>query len=248
MSERNIKEYENKYFSSPFTEINSKYRRKCVFKQMEKYLHSKILEIGCGYYPLFKDINKEEYTEWKIIEPSSAFVENVNQIIDKMGFDCVKVERSLFEDAVIDDRYDFVICSSLLHEVENPSLLLSKIYDVLGDNGVAHINVPNAYSFHRLLAVQMGLISDVFTFSDRNNLLQQNKIFDIKMLKGEVENCGFHIVDEGGFFIKPFTHKQMQEMYDANILTDKMIDGLYEMTEYMPEYASEIFVNVKKKL
>ena len=27
----------------------------------------------------------------------------------------------------------------------------------------------------------------------------------------------------------------------------KMIDGLYEMTEYMPELASEIFVNVKKK-
>ena len=127
MSERNIKEYENEYFSAPFTEINSKYRRKCVFKHMEKYPHCKILEIGCGYYPLFNDVNKKEYTEWKIIEPSSAFVENANQIIDKMGFDSVKVERSLFEDAVIDDRYDFVICSSLLHEVENPSLLLSKI-------------------------------------------------------------------------------------------------------------------------
>ena len=48
--------------------------------------------------------------------------------------------------------------------------------------------------------------------------------------------------------MKPFTHSQMYEMMCKSIIDEKVLDGLYEMTEYMPEMGSEIYVNVRRKI
>ena len=61
-----------------------------------------------------------------------------------------------------------VICSSLLHEVKQPEKLLNAIKKVCNSKTVIHINVPNMFSIHRLLGVEMGMISDVFEASDCN--------------------------------------------------------------------------------
>ena len=64
--------------------------------------------------------------------------------------------------------------------------------------------------------------------------LQKNISFNRKLLTEVLTKIGFKIMDSGSYFIKPFTHKQMYSM-------------LNNMTKYMPELGSEIFVNVKLK-
>ena len=73
----------------------------------------------------------------------------------------------------------------------------------------------------------------------------QNHTFDLPALQCLVQNAGFNILDSGSYFVKPFTHRQMQELIDAGLLTDKIIDGLMAMTKYMPNLGAEIYVNAK---
>ena len=136
-----------------------------------------------------------------------------------------------------------IICSGLLHEVEDPKFLLREIFKASSKNSIIHVNVPNANSFHRILAVKSGIISDVKIFSGRNTILQQHAIFDMRELVNLVSEMGFVILEQGQYFLKPFSHSQMQKMMELEIIDEKVLDGLYEMGK--TNFGSEIYVNVR---
>jgi hypothetical protein len=56
---------------------------------------------------------------------------------------------------------------------------------------------------------------------------------------------GFQAIEQGTFFIKPFTHAQMASLQASGLMTDLMLDGLYALSRYFPENGSEIFMNLK---
>lgn len=147
----------------------------------------------------------------------------------------------------LNDKYDFIVCSSLLHEVEEPRKLLQAIRAKCNENTVIHINVPNAKSMHRLLGMVMHILKDCHDASEANIEFQQNTVFDIFMLKNIVEEEGFRILEEGSYFIKPFSHAQMYELLNNGIINDEVLDGLNALSEFMPEYGSEIYVNCMLK-
>lgn len=93
----------------------------------------------------------------------------------------------------------------------------------------------------------MGILSNVFDKSEGNIKMQQNTNFDMDKLKKMVESNKMKVIDEGAYFIKPFSHKQMKEMLAAKIINENVLEGLYAITKYMPQFGSEIFVNCKKK-
>ena len=144
-------------------------------------------------------------------------------------------------------QFDYIVCSSLLHEVENPRQFLQNIFNLcIKDKTIVHINVPNMNSFHRLLAKESGLIKDEHDKSQNNILLQQYTNFDMNMLKSMLQDAGFKIINSGDYFIKPFTHSQMKHLMDIGFLTNEILDGLYSMQKYMPNLGSEIFIEAKK--
>jgi hypothetical protein len=49
------------------------------------------------------------------------------------------------------------------------------------------------------------------------------------------------------YFIKLFIHSQMNGMLTSNIIDNKILDGLYNLTKYIPEYGAEIFVYCQMK-
>lgn len=63
---------------------------------------------------------------------------------------------------LLEHDFDFIIISGLLHEVPDPKKLLQSIYKICKQDTLVHINVPNVYSFHRLLAYEMGCIKKHF--------------------------------------------------------------------------------------
>ena len=101
-------------------------------------------------------------------------------------------------------------------------------------------------SFHRLLAKESGFIKNEHDKSQNNILLQQHTNFDMDMLKSMVQDVGFTVINSGDYFIKPFTHSQMKQLMDIDILTNEMLDGLYAMQKYMPNLGSEIFIEAKR--
>lgn len=141
-----------------------------------------------------------------------------------------------------------IVCSGLLHEVTHPENILQSIVKLCENNTVIHINVPNVYSLHRLLGMEIGIIQNVFDKTENNKQFQQNTNFDMQKLEDMVQNSGMDVIEKGGCFIKPFSHKQMQEMLDMKIINEEILEGLYNMTTYIPQFASEIYVNCKIKM
>lgn len=237
---RDIEDYTEKYMKSYFEEILVKYRRRLILEQIEQYKPTRILDIGCGYDPLFQYVHEAGFT---CIEPSRVFYEHGLELSRERGN--VHLIHGFFEQIVdtLEKDYDMVICSGLLQEVEKPDVLLQSIFKMCSKDTVVHINVSNANSMHRLLALESGYIKDVHDMSARNRELQQHSVFDMKSLTEFVEKEGFKVMDSGSYFIKPFTHTQMEKGLNEGIITEEILDGLYGMEKYMPGLGCEIYVN-----
>lgn len=247
---RNMEDYTNNYMIESFESYQVKYRKKKLVEILEKYKPQHILEIGCGMKPIFLDYEGRDGEEknYTIIEPSEIFYNNAVKLSEsRSGIECMneffgKNEASAEK---LGNQFDFIICSSLLHEIENTEEMINDMIHCCNQDTIIHINVPNAYSMHRLLAQESQIISDVHEFSKRNNQLQQNHVFDLNILKEVAIQSGLEVIEEGSYFVKPFSHGQMNELLKAGIIDEKVLDGFYSMSRWMPEYGSEIFVNCK---
>ncbi len=241
---RDINEYTGSYLVQDFEMYQVEYRRKKVVEEIEKFHPQRILEIGCGVEPLFLYVGEDK--EWVIVEPSEVFCRVAESKISKPYH--VKIIKGFLEERMSElneESFDMIICSSLLHEVEEPGCMLDNIFKLCEDKTIVHINVPNAKSFHRILFKNMGMAGE-YERSQRNILLQQNTVFDMDSLSNLVTNHGFGILDKGSYFIKPFTHKQMYDLMEKKVIDKKVLDGLYKMAYDMPMLGSEIFVNCRR--
>lgn len=244
---RDISNYEQQYIAHPFERIQEKYRRQLVKKTISGYAKAgnNILEIGCWLAPLFTDYH-DEY-KFTVVEAAAHCYENACALAKK--YKNVSCYKGFFEDIagqIEGEKFNIIICSSILHEVENPHLLLRDIGRLCSQDTVVHVNVPNAFSLHRLLAREMGMIGDVHQLSESNIVLQQSSVFDMKSLTELVISENYEVLDSGSFLLKPFTHKQMQDCIDSGVLNGDILDALDKICgSYMKEYGSEIYLNMR---
>lgn len=256
---RDIDDYAKKYVKSNFEKnYQVKYRRKKVLAEMAKYAHHNILEIGSGLTSLAEDV--DDFDSFTVVEPSAYFINCARGSLEQKAparIDRVRFIQGLFPDDVLADisagGYDFAVISALLHEVENPSAFLDGLLAIAADDTVMHINVPNAYSLHRLLAYEAGIIEKIEAFGERNVSLQQHNVFSLDSLMsflnnwGDHHNIGIDVLDKGSYFIKPFTHAQMEKALEDGIIDARIIQGFDKLIKYMPDLGSEIFVNFRLK-
>jgi 2-polyprenyl-3-methyl-5-hydroxy-6-metoxy-1,4-benzoquinol methylase len=226
-------------------------RQKLILDMFQTAKPNVVVEIGCGTDLLYKKAIDLELPikQWIIVEPSDQFI----RVAKQTGESKIKLYaiHDFIEDSVsivnetCESPPDFVVCSGVLHEVENPGNILSAAKSVLSTGGTLHVNVPNAFSLHRRLARAMGLIKDEKEFSERNKTLSQFHVFDINSLMRLVEKNGFKIETSGGYFLKPFTHSQMESI--NTLLSPDILDGLFILGQEYPDLASEIYINAKVK-
>ena len=246
MAERNLNKYQSDYEGLPFEPIMISYRRKVVIENLIKYSHNNILEIGCGLEPIFKYFT--DYSSMTVVEPSNLFYRNACQMKELHHNKNICIYNELFEnisDKIKCNNYDFIIISSLLHELPAPNDFLKEVYKLCSSSTIVHINVPNAESFHRILAVKSGIINDKFSKSETQVKMQQSCVYNLETLKRLIIANRFNIIDDGSYFVKLFTHHQMQMLLDQQIINEQILDGLFKMTEILPGWGAEIFVNVK---
>jgi hypothetical protein len=107
------------------------------------------------------------------------------------------------------------------------------------------MNVPNAHSLHRLLALEMGLIASPFELSAQQKTLQQHSTFDLPALARLAKEAGFSVLESDSYFIKPFTHAQMEALRRSGFLTDAMLEGFHGLARHLPGLGSEIYLNAR---
>ena len=241
---RNLRDYEDRYMETGFEDIQVYYRRKKILETVEKYRPECILEIGCGMDPLFQYV---DFSRYLFFEPADAFFENATKLAGDDARISGYMEPFQYKAEAAEEKPSLILCTSLLHELENPQAMLEDIHKTCSEDTVVHINVPNALSFHRTLGTVMGLLGDEKDFSKRNIDFQQHHVFDLSELCSLVESCGFRILEKGSFFVKPFSHKQMFELVRQNIIDRTVLDGLFHLTDRYPDIGAEIYVNCVKE-
>ena len=245
---RDIKDYTDKYVDEPFEETMVEIRKRVVIDHYRKYRHKNILEIGCGMDPFFLDV--DDYENMVIVEPGESFVDNAQKLAMEQKGD-IHIFLGFLEEQVqsiqsLGIDFDYIILSSVLHELDDPQKMLRAIHQLCGTDTIVHINVPNANSVHRLIAIEMGLIEDLHEQSDQMKKMQRRRTYDIDLLKEEVERAGFTIIDSGSYFVKPFTHLQMQKCLDMGIIDENVIVGLEKLIKYIPQFGAGIYADVRR--
>lgn len=241
---RDIDQYTKDYLNHDFEDTMVYYRRKKVLEILNQYKPKNILEVGCGIQSIFDFYT--EYENFTVIEPSVQFCEMIEKS-DKYNSN-ICIINDFLENAVDklkQNQYDFILVSSLLHEVTEPNKLLESVKALCNKETIVHINVPNAKSFHLLWAYKSGLIERIGELTDVAKHFQQHTTFSIDSLSKMVTNLNYSIIDKGSYFIKPFNHPKMQQLLNENIIDTNLLVGLYGLTEYFPNNGAEIFVNCK---
>lgn len=238
-----IAEYQNAYSASDFEVIQARYRKKLLLALLNRVQPKRVLEVGCGWETIANQWTG--FSQLTILEPGAQFAEKARQ--DTQTMSGVSVVEQFLEEAsqqLQHQSYDLILLSSLLHEVPDAEAVLRSAKNLCQKHTLVHVNVPNARSMHRLLAVEMGLMPDVFTPSALQKTFKQPRIFDMEQLKALSNSVGFKVEDSGSFFIKPFTHGQMMSLVKNGFMTEQMLDGWWAMTKHFPESGSEIYVNL----
>ena len=237
---RNLEDYTQEYLEQPFEPVMIQYRRKKTLELLGDTHNLSILELGCGispasdWIPAFKSLT--------VLEPGAEFYEIAKSKTLNLQNVQILMTTSEQNPVLIAAPFDVILINSLLHELAEPEKLLNSLHTYCHSDTRIIVNVPNAHSFHRLLAVHMGIQKSPDELSDFNIKFQQSRVFTTNTLTTLVKRCGFTVTHTETSFLKPFTHSQMQAMLDENILNERILEGLYKLSIEMPGQGAEIYM------
>ena len=204
----------------------------------------RILEVGCGSMILatMAEGLALDFDSWVIVEPEPDFVVAARSATSADARICViegYLEASL--DRLRDlapEGFDAVLIAGLLHETATPDVLLSAAVSVASPGAQVLASVPNARSFHRLLAVEAGLFASPGTLSVRDVALGHPVVYDAEGLSALMSRAGLRDLILDGYLFKPFTNAQMELVLNAS--DRDLTDGLIRLGRQFPDHAAEI--------
>lgn len=226
-------------------------RQDCCLEFIQREQPQTVIEVGCGPVLLIDrfDLTASPIKQWLVVEPTS-YADALHRRTSATPKLCL--EKGYLEDrvAAIGERFpdglDLALLSGLLHETTDPQSLLAAAKTVLKPGGSVLVIVPNALSFHRLLAVELGLIPAPTALSDRNRALGQPVVFDRASLEAIIRQAGFVDLQFSGYMFKPFSNDQMRQVVE--LLGAHLVAGLTTLGRAFPDHAAEIAVAARKPM
>ena len=235
---------------SGFESVCSRARQRRNLEFLAATRPRRILEVGCGSM-ILADMAKGlslDFENWTVVEPEPDFVTAARAATGADGrFKVVPGYLEASHDilrALAPDGFDAVLIAGLLHETATPAVLLTAAVDLTSPGGQVLASVPNARSFHRLLAVEAGLIPSPQTLSPRDLTLGHPVVFDATGLKALMAGAGLIDLTLDGYLFKPFTSAQMELLLGA--AEHDLTDGLIGLGRLFPDQAAEICVIGRK--
>ncbi len=236
-----LKDYQNEDFENMLTQ----YRKKKIIDILANYPSKNILEIGCGMEPLF--LVYEHFEKMVVIEAANAMYNSAvkHQQMVSGNIECIHdfVENRV--DELQKQNFDFILLVGLIHEVEDSDKLMDAVSRICRENSYVLITTNNPNSFHLTLAYESGIIPQLGILTDKAKSFQRSSAFTMEEMKSLALKYGFSIVEEGSYFIKPFSHSQMKELLDRQIIDRAVLDGLDGLTKYIPGFGAENYCIVK---
>jgi hypothetical protein len=71
-------------------------------------------------------------------------------------------------------------------------------------------------------------------------------VYDWETLEEQLTQSGFSVIGKHGLAFKLFSDRQNEEMFNANIIGEAQIKGLWELGDELPEVAGALMIIVQK--
>ena len=99
-----------------------------------------VLDVGCGNGIISLNLGKEGYTIHGI-DMSEKSIENAKEKnpFSNVSFSAMDAETMRASGL----RYDAIVCSEVLEHLNNPGSLLKQLFEILKDDGILLVTVPN---------------------------------------------------------------------------------------------------------
>ena len=193
-----------------------------------------VLQMGLGNGMIAKYLDK--------IVLKQTIIEGSSKILEKFSFKSNKTDfiNTFFENYKSENKYDVILANHVLEHVDSPSKVLNYIKLFLKDEGKVFITVPNANSLHRLIGVEMGLLSNKYQLNSSDIKAGHQRVYDFKSLKDDIKKAGLRIRDSGGYNLKMVSLSQMKDW------PQQLLDAVFTISQSMPkEICSNLWVICK---
>ena len=181
-----------------------------------------------------------------VIDGSKKMIEMLNQYVNKERINNISFFYGLFEEMNLDKCYDAISCSYVLEHVIDPIEILKVAKKHLKDDGYLLVTVPNAKALSRQMALEMGLINDLYALTENDLAHGHRRVYDMDSLERDMKAAGFSVVKKGGTFLKQFADFQLDLMMKYKIIGEKQITGMRKMAEIYPELSGSIYMILEK--
>jgi 2-polyprenyl-3-methyl-5-hydroxy-6-metoxy-1,4-benzoquinol methylase len=244
-SPRDLQRYARDYSTLQFEEIQEDFRRNEIATIIRSISTTNILEVGCGRRSVISELTN--YKSATIIEPIKELLDRNIEILENSA----KIEgfNGLLNEfcAQSKKKFDLCVLSSLLHEVNNQIEMLESCWAQLHVDGVLIVNVPNAFSIHRILGVHMGKLDSVYSLTETQLRMQQiNAPFSPETLLILLENNGFRIDRIFTIIPKLLDHTTLGEVINSELIDTAFLGNLNKLAGKLDGFGSEIIAVARK--
>jgi SAM-dependent methyltransferase len=201
----------------------------------DRLSRGRTLEMGCS-----SGVMTARLCDWvsslDVVDGSSRYLEGVRARVSRsdLGLFC-----ALFEEFEPTHRYDDIVLARGLEHVRDAVAVLRRAGRWLSPGGQLHVIVPNAWSFHRLVGVEMGLLSDAHDLSERDRMLDHQRVYDPPSLRRDLETAGFEIVETSGIVLKFLPNSEMAALPPA------LVEGYFRLGLDWPDHCAEIYARCR---
>jgi SAM-dependent methyltransferase len=239
---RDFERYLTDFKALPFERIQEKYRLKRLVELLPKNLSSLsyVLEVGPGINPAFLHITGKATID--VLEPiNELYIQNLalSKSMKNVKVWNQTAEKFIYENS--EKKYDLVILSSVLHELESPKEVIVQIYNLLRSEGMLIIIVPNNQSVHRLISKEKNANVKLTELTSTEILMQQTSSFSPESLLNLLNLAGFSRINVITSFVKPLPHQGMTNAVNSGVIKSNNLDFLYDISSLLDGYGSEIF-------
>jgi len=214
-----------------------------MIKSFKPFFRSgNLLELGSfkseftkRFLPYFKDIT--------CVEASGEAIEFAQKNLK----DSVKFVHSMFEEAVLPDKYDNIILTHVLEHIDDPVFVLKRINDEwISDTGRFFLVCPNANAPSRQIAVKMGLITHNAAVTPAEEKHGHRITYSLDTLERDAKAAGLKVVHRSGIFFKALANFQWDKLLNTDIISKEYLEGCYELGQLYPDLCSSIFLMCEK--
>lgn len=191
-----------------------------------------ILELGPAEGSMTEILYSKFPQDYTVVDAVASYIKTL-----KEKFPQIKGEASLFEEYHPEKLFDRIILGHVLEHVEDPVDILKRCKSWLKPKGQIMLSVPNCNSIHRQAAVIMGLQKTVKDLSEMDKSHGHRRVYSREELKEDFKKAGYHIIEIGGYWLKPLSNAQIETTWSKQMLEAFMVLG-----EEYPEIAAEIYL------